>query len=119
MGSMSTGAHVAVLGPGRAARVGESGGSRRRPALAERTAFAALGLYGVMRWATLLQSPPIARLLGLVLLAVAGAALGDLARSPSRAVQIGAVAAVYACTLAVFPISGFPLRWAVHLQLAR
>jgi hypothetical protein len=115
---MSSGAHVAVLSPGRTARAVETSPSRHRESLTL-AAFAALGLYGLMRWATLLQSPPVARLLGLLVLAVVVAGLGSLARSRSRAVQLAAVTGVYACTLAVFPISGFPLHWVLHFEVAR
>jgi transglutaminase-like putative cysteine protease len=67
----------------------------------------------------LLKSPPTGRLLALVALSVAVAALGGLSRSPVRAVQIAALAAIYACCLAVFPLSGFPWHWATHFEIAR
>jgi transglutaminase-like putative cysteine protease len=117
---VSSGAQVAVLASGRGARaqaVG-AGAAHRRGTLPLAT-FAALGIYGTVRWATMFSAPPIFRLLGLVGLAVAIAALGDLARSRSRPLQAAAVAAIYLCCLAVFPLSGFPLHWALHMEIGQ
>lgn len=116
---MSSGAQVAVLAPGGSVRPAASAAPVHGRVALTLTTFAALGLYGVARWATLLRSPPTGRLVALVAVAVAIAMLGEAARSRSRVVQIGAVAAVYAGMLAVLPLSGLPWRWTTHLQLAR
>jgi transglutaminase-like putative cysteine protease len=115
---VSAGAQVAVLAPGRSARAPAAGTARRRRALTL-AAFAALGVYGILRWATMLRSPPIFRLLCLVALAVLIAALGEVAREGRRPLQIAAIAAIYVGCLAVLPIAGFPLQWAVHFKVAR
>jgi transglutaminase-like putative cysteine protease len=116
---VSAGAHVAVLTPARASRASGAGARRQSRSALTLAAFAALGLYGVARWATLLKSPPTARLLCLVALAVAVAGFGELARARSRVVQIAAIAGVYVCSLAVLPVSGFPWHWATHFEVAR
>jgi transglutaminase-like putative cysteine protease len=74
--------------------------------------FAALGAYGVIRWATLVQPAPLARLVGLLGLAVVTAAVIPLLRrfGPPPAI----LAAVGLCLLAL-PIAG--LNWHDFLQL--
>lgn len=78
-------------------------------------AFAALGLYGALRWATLLSPAPAWRLLALLAVAVAlaggGAALGR--RSRPAALLCCAAAAV-----AIFPLAGIPIAWVLHARLA-
>ncbi len=77
--------------------------------------FAALGLYGVLRWATLFDPVPTWRLLGLLglalLLVVAGPRLA--ARHWGLALAAGVVA-----LLAIFPICGVPLSWMRHVRIA-
>ena len=126
---MSSTTQVAVLaslgreaGPSRpAARVGD------RP-LVRLTAFAALGLYGVLRWGTLMNPAPTWRLLGLLAVAVALAGIGPVLLERERAVAavagrsesvtvLGGPLAVLAI-LAAFPIAGIPLSWVVHLRVA-
>ena len=76
-------------------------------------AFAALGLYGVLRWSTLLSAGSDRRLVGLLVLAVVVAGSGLVTRS--RVLQ--ALAAVVA-VLAAFAVAGIPLGWVVHLRVA-
>jgi len=126
---VSSTTQVAVLAPlGRDApssrRVAQTG---ERP-LIRLIAFAALGLYGVIRWGTLMKPAPTWRLLGLLALAVALAAVGPLLLERERTVAarhgrtesvsaVGAPLAVLAF-LAIFPISGVPLGWVTHLRVA-
>ncbi len=127
---MTTNTQVAVLAPLR-----REAGRRRRGAaqandrpLVRLTAFAALGLYGVVRWGTMLEPAPTWRLLGLVGVAVALAGLAPVLLERERSVAaargageplsiIGGPLALIA-VLAVFPISGVPLDWTVHLRVS-
>ena len=126
---MSTNTQVAVLAPLR-----REAGRRRRAAqandrpLVRLIAFAALGLYGVVRWGTMLEPAPTWRLLGLVGVAVALAGLAPVLLERERSVAaargaaeplsiIGGPLALIA-VLAVFPISGVPLDWTVHLRVS-
>jgi protein-glutamine gamma-glutamyltransferase len=130
---MSSTTQVAVLAP-----LGQEAGSGRQSArTAERpvvrlVAFAALGLYGAVRWGTLMSPAPTWRLLGLLGLAVAlvGAAPVLLEREREVAAragrggdgrvaisQVGAPLAVVAI-IAAFPLAGVPLGWIVHLRVA-
>lgn len=114
---MTSRAQVAVLGP--AARVGER--SNAPPAnTAQRViirlvTFAALGLYGIVRWGTLLSPAPTWRLLALLVLAVliAGAG-GVLVRFSRAAAVLGAVLAV----LLILPIAGVRFGWIWHVRIA-
>jgi hypothetical protein len=92
------------------------------------TAFAALGLYGVLRWGTLMKPAPTWRLLGLLALAVALAGIGPVLLERERAVAaaagrgepvsvLGAPLALIAVLLA-FPIAGIPVAWIIHLRVA-
>jgi transglutaminase-like putative cysteine protease len=78
-------------------------------------AFALLGLYGILRWATLVTPAPTWRLFGLLGLAllVAGALTRVRVRSGTAAV-IAACASV----IAVLAICGIPLAWIVHVRIA-
>jgi transglutaminase-like putative cysteine protease len=126
---VSSTTQVAVLAPlGR-----DSSPSRRLAETGERPlirliAFAALGLYGVIRWGTLMNPAPTWRLIGLLGLAVALAGVGPVLLERERAVAaqhgraesvsaVGAPLAVLAF-LAIFPISGVPLGWITHLRVA-
>jgi len=77
--------------------------------------FAALSLYGVVRWATLLHPAPVGRLLGLGLLAVVLAGAGPLLERTSRWL---AGAAALAAVLAAFPAAGLPWQLFVHVSIA-
>jgi Transglutaminase-like superfamily/TgpA N-terminal domain len=128
-GGVSSTTQVAVLaslghdaGPSRpATRTGD------RP-LVRLTAFAALGLYGVLRWGTLMTPAPTWRLVGLLALAVGLAAVGPALLERERAVAaasgrsdtvtvLGAPLAVLVI-LAALAMSGIPLAWIVHLRVA-
>jgi protein-glutamine gamma-glutamyltransferase len=126
---VSSTTQVAVLAPlGRDAppsrRLAQTG---ERP-LIRLTAFAALGLYGVIRWGTLMNPAPTWRLIGLLGLAVALAGLGPVLLERERTVadragRSGSVSAVGAplavlAFLAILPISGVPLGWVTHLRVA-
>ena len=76
-------------------------------------AFAALGLYGVLRWSTLLSPAAEGRLLALLALTVLLAGIGLLSRSRRLLVVLAILAA-----LAAFAIAGVPLSWVVHLRIA-
>jgi transglutaminase-like putative cysteine protease len=77
--------------------------------------FAALSLYGLIRWATLLHPAPTWRLVGLLALAVAiPAAIPPLR---ARSVPAAIVAAVVLVMLA-FPIAGLPWHWFRHVRIA-
>ena len=114
---MTTGTQVAVLGSSRAGKqvIAPPAVVSERP-LVRLVTFTALGLYGIVRWGTLLNPVPSTRLLGLLALAVliAGAG-GRLARSSRAAAVLGAVLAV----LTMFPIAGvpFPLLWHVRIEV--
>jgi protein-glutamine gamma-glutamyltransferase len=77
--------------------------------------FAALGLYGVQRWATLVRPAPELRLLGMLALAVALAGAVPWLRRwhwlASAVVALGLV-------LAAFPVAGLRWHWVTHLRIA-
>jgi transglutaminase-like putative cysteine protease len=126
---VSSTTQVAVLAP-----LGQDAAPRRRAAdAADRPvirliAFSALGLYGVVRWGTLMNPAPTWRLLGLLALAVALAGVGPLLLDRERSVaalrgrteSVSAVGAPLALLafLAIFPIAGVPLGWVTHLRVA-
>ncbi len=116
---MSSGAQVAVLGArGLRRRAGAAVPARGRPLLTL-LAFAALGAYGALRWGTMLAHAPSGRLLALVAVSVAVAALGEPAHAAGRGLRAAATVAIALGAVAVIPISGFPLRWVTHLRIAR
>jgi transglutaminase superfamily protein len=88
---------------------------RTLPPAVRLIAFGALALYGAVRWGTLMTSPPTGRLLALVLVAFALAALGPLlaARAPALAVLLAIVTAV-----AMLAVAGLPASWIRHLRFA-
>jgi len=126
---MSSTTQVAVL-----AQLGREGGPSRSAArtgdrpLVRLVAFAALGLYGVLRWGTLMNPAPTWRLLGLLAVAVALAGVGPVLLERERAVAaiggrhepVSALGAPLALVgvLAVFPIAGLSLAWIIHLRVA-
>ncbi len=112
---MSTGAQVAVLD----ARGVQQSRARSdlRPAERPRVrivAFGGLALYGALRWGTMLSSPPVWRLLGLVAVAVVIAGAGRELRARSRPLAMIVTAAAL---VAIFPISGIPLSWVRHVRI--
>ncbi len=113
---MSSTAQVAVLEPrgARRSRTSTDLALARRPRL-RLAAFGALGLYGALRWGTLLSPAPIWRLLGLLALAVlvAGPGRGLANRSRGLGLALAVVAAV-----AILPLCGIPLSWVAHARFA-
>ena len=127
---VSSTTQVAVLAPlghdsGSSPRGAVRAGERPRVRL---VAFAALGLYGVLRWGTLMTPAPTWRLLGLLAVVVALAGIGpvllererEVAASAGRSRPVSVVGGPLAllAILAVFPLSGVPLSWVVHLRIA-
>ena len=86
--------------------------SRRRIRL---STFAALALYGIVRWATLISPAPGTRLLGLLALAVAVAGLVPLLQRYGTGAMFAAAVAL--CLLAL-PVAGLPWQWFVHERIA-
>ena len=127
---MTTNTQVAVLAPLRNDQRPRSRGVARshdRP-LIRLLAFGALGLYGVIRWGTLMSPAPTGRLLGLLAVALLLAGFGPVMVERERAgaavrgaaeplTALGAPLALIAILLA-FPISGVPLSWTIHLRVA-
>ncbi len=125
---MSSNTQVAVLAHlGRGADTSHSARTGDRP-LVRLVAFAALGLYGVLRWGTLLNPAPTWRLLGLLAVAVALGGIGPALLERERAVAasagrpepvsvLGGPLALLAI-VAVFPIAGISLGWLIHLRVA-
>ena len=108
-----------------ATQVAVHGGRGRRPAHAARVnevgragvrlvSFSALGLYGVLRWATLETPAPAARLAGLVALAVVVAALGPWLDRRSRPLAIVGVVLAFLTMLA---IAGIRVSWLTHARV--
>jgi transglutaminase-like putative cysteine protease len=114
---MSAGAHTIHV-PARydRARVRDSSdASPRRRALVRLTTFAALSLYGIERWMTLLRNPPAWRMVGLLGLALALAGGVPLLRRRSRAAA-GVVGGLL--VVAALPMAGLRWHWVVHLKIA-
>jgi protein-glutamine gamma-glutamyltransferase len=114
---VSSGAQVAVLPP--LGRRSERPGYDRvvgadRPGI-RLAAFSALTLYGLLRWATLLNPQPGWRILGLAALSIAlaagGAALGRRHRVFPTILGIAAVALMFA-------LCGVPFAWVRHVRIA-
>ncbi|MBV9048954.1 MAG: transglutaminase domain-containing protein [Solirubrobacterales bacterium] len=113
---MSSGTQIAVLGaPARAGRhSNESPASAGERPLLRLATFAAFGLYGVIRWGTMLSPAPGGRLLGLLALAILIAGAGGIVVKFSRAAAIvGAVLAF----VAMLVISGVPFSLVWHLRV--
>jgi transglutaminase-like putative cysteine protease len=89
--------------------------SPRRRELVRLTTFGALGLYGIDRWMALVSNPPVLRLIGLLVLAMALAGIVPLARRRSR-VAAGVLGLVL--VLAALPMAGLRWHWVVHLKIA-
>ncbi|HEV3127724.1 MAG TPA: transglutaminase-like domain-containing protein [Solirubrobacteraceae bacterium] len=87
---------------------------RDRPLL-RMAAFAALGLYGALRWATLTPGQGNGRVLGLLVLALAVAGLGPAVARRSRLLTV--LLAVLAA-LAALAVGGIPLSWITHLRVS-
>lgn len=127
---MSTNTQVAVLGPvGReAAGPGHQVLSAGERPLVRVIGFAALGLYGVLRWGTLMYPAPTWRLIGLLALAVTLAACAPALRRWERAfvvlgdrtppVALVGVPLFVLAVLAAFALSGVPFAWVRHWRIA-
>ncbi len=113
---MSTGAQVAVLDARgvKHTRLRADPDAAARPVI-RLIAFAALGLYGALRWGTMLSPMPTGRMLGLLALAIALAAAGPALRARSELLLI---AAVVVALILLFAIAGLPWRWIRHLRLS-
>ncbi len=108
---------VAVLpgGAGPPAIAPTASAPRREPVGVQLAAFFALGLYGILRWDTMLSGSSFGRLFGLLALSAALSVIGPLLARFSRWLA----AAVFVLGLwAAFAIAGLPLDWVVHLRLA-
>ncbi|MBV8220234.1 MAG: transglutaminase domain-containing protein [Solirubrobacterales bacterium] len=127
---MSTNTQVAVLAPLRKDAGPRPRGVAQRQdrPLIRLIAFAALGLYGVLRWGTLMNPAPTGRLIGLLAVALALACLGPVLIERERAgaalrgateplTALGAPLALIAF-LVVLPIAGVPLEWTTHLRVS-
>jgi protein-glutamine gamma-glutamyltransferase len=113
-------ADVAVHG-GRFARGGRRplASSPRSAAHVERpvarlVTFAALALYGVLRWSTLEKPAPSTRLFGLLVLAVVLVGVGARLDRRSRPLAIVAAACAF---FAMLMICGIPFGWLIHLRI--
>ncbi|HET6866452.1 MAG TPA: transglutaminase-like domain-containing protein [Solirubrobacteraceae bacterium] len=126
---MSSTTQVAVLAPlgtdAGPSRVARRSGDRPFVRL---FAFTALGLYGVLRWGTLMKPAPTWRLIGLLVVAVVLAGIGPALLERERAVAaaggrgepvsaLGAPLALLAVLL-IFPLAGMPVAWIIHLRVA-
>ena len=113
---MSSGAQVAVL-DARGVRQSRARSELRpteRPLL-RLFAFAALALYGALRWETMVTPQPVWRMLGLLGVAVLIAGPGRELRAFSRPLAL--ILAV-AAAIAIFPLAGLPLSWVRHVRIA-
>jgi transglutaminase-like putative cysteine protease len=114
---VSSRAQVAVLPPlgRRAPRPGATttAAVRERPAL-RLVAFAGFGLYGVLRWSTMLHPAPTWRSLGMLAVATAIVAIGILLDRRARPLVV--FAGILAL-LAMFAFSGVPFSWVRHLRI--
>ena len=88
-------------------------GRAERP-LVRLAAFSALGIYGLLRWKTLLASAPGWRLTGLLAVALAVAAAGVALRGRGRLLL---AIVVMLALLSIFPLAGAPLTWASHVRV--
>ncbi len=116
---MSAGAHTLTVSPRferspAPAERGHLGTAAYRVMAIRLATFAALSLYGLIRWATLLHPAPTWRLAGLLAVAVAIAA----AVPPVRAVSLpAAVLLVFVLVMVAFPIAGLPWHWFRHVRI--
>jgi protein-glutamine gamma-glutamyltransferase len=117
---VSAGAHTLTVSPRferspAAAERGEPGTASYRVTAIRLATFAALALYGLIRWATLFHPVPTWRLVGLLAVAVAITA----AVPPVRAVSLpAAVVLAFVLVMVAFPIAGLPWHWFRHVRIA-
>jgi transglutaminase-like putative cysteine protease len=114
---MSAGAHTIHV-PARSDRARGrdlTDATPRRRELVRLMTFGALGLYGIDRWMTLMSNPPVLRLIGLLVLAMALAGIVPLARRHGR---VAAGVLGVGLVLAALPMAGLRWHWVVHLKIA-
>jgi transglutaminase-like putative cysteine protease len=88
---------------------------RRESAVIQVVAFAAMGLYGVLRWGTMLDNGSLGRLLGLLAVGVLLAAVGPVLAGWSRWL---AALAFFLGAVGMLAIAGLPVSWITHVRLA-
>ncbi|HWF75400.1 MAG TPA: hypothetical protein VG186_18780, partial [Solirubrobacteraceae bacterium] len=116
MSSLATSHRVPLETLRRSARA-KPGAHPARPAVRLLT-FSALGLYGSLRWATLVAPAATGRMLLLLAVATAtGGVLGRRAQRPGRDRLLAALGVIVPL-VAVFPICGVPLTLVLHLHIA-
>jgi protein-glutamine gamma-glutamyltransferase len=111
---VSTGSEVSVLGPRNWAVASGASARRAERPLVRLATFSALGLYGVLRWETLMRPAASSRLLGMLALAIVVAGVGAALAERHRRLAIG-VAAI--AVIAMFPIAGIPFTWIRHVRI--
>jgi transglutaminase-like putative cysteine protease len=77
--------------------------------------FGALALYCTLKWSTLLAGGSLARLLGLLAVALLLAAGRPAVAKRSRLL---AAVGTFVALIAALPISGVPLEWVLHIRIA-
>lgn len=102
-------------GRGPLARSEDKHAARVERPIARLITFAALALYGVLRWAKLENPAPAMRLFGLLALAVAIVGIGAKLDRRSRPLAVAAAACAF---FVMLMICGIPLGWLVHLRIA-
>ncbi len=114
---MSASSEVAVLVPAGTARARsrQAAVSARDRPVVRLVTFAALGLYGTLRWGTLMSPAPVWRLLGLLGLALLLVGGGTVIGGRSR-LAMGVLTAF--AVLAAFAMAGVPLSWVRHVRIA-
>jgi hypothetical protein len=83
------------------------------------TAFMGLALYGALRWGTMLASSPGGHLVGLLVLALVIGWLGGRLSATRLAARVAGTVGIVLASLAMIPMSGFPLSWLLELHLGR
>jgi transglutaminase-like putative cysteine protease len=113
---VSVGAHTLTVSPRfeRSPVTAEREPAPWRLAALRLATFAALSLYGVIRWATLMHPAPTWRLAGLLLVAVTIAAVIP----PLRAISLpAAILLTFLLLMTAFPIAGLPWHWFRHVRI--
>jgi transglutaminase-like putative cysteine protease len=113
VGAAST-SKVAVLGGQGSAAMGRARADEVRRGV-RMAAFGALALYGTLKWSKLLSGGDLARLLGLLVLALLLA--GGRPALARRSRLAAAVVTIVVLVMAL-PLAGVPLSWVVHLRIA-
>jgi hypothetical protein len=111
---MSVGAEVSVLGPRWAIPRGARARAGERPVVRVVT-FAALGLYGTLRWSELMSPAPTWRLLAVLGVAIVVVGLGTVLEGRPR--WLVALAGALGL-IAVFALAGVPQEWIRHVRLS-